>query len=121
MSKLEFTTRDGVLVATITGRIDGQSGPVLQEQLVAAMGNATHAVYDMAGVTYMSSAGFRLLLLLYRTASMKDGQLALVGLIDDIRDTMDMTGFLDFFLVCSSLDEALGKVRHEPVSRACAN
>ena len=121
MSQLTFETRDNVLVATIAGRIDGQTGPLLQAQLLAAMGDVTHTVYDMAGVTYMSSAGFRLLLLLYRTASMKDGQMALVGLIDEIRDTMDMTGFLDFFLVCNTLDEALGKVRHEPVGHVGAN
>jgi hypothetical protein len=34
---------------------------------------------------------------------------------------MEMTGFLDFFLVCSTLDEALAKVRNEQVSHVGAN
>jgi anti-sigma B factor antagonist len=121
MSELKYQLSDDVLVATIAGRIDGQTTPALQEQLLTAMADATHAVYDVTQVPYMSSAGFRLLLLLCRTAAGKGGRLAMVGLIDEVRDTMDMTGFLDFFLVCGSLDEALGKVRNEPVSHACAN
>ena len=36
----------------------------------------------------------------------KGGQLALVGLSDEIRDTMEMTGFLDFFIVAATVDEA---------------
>jgi anti-anti-sigma factor len=121
MSQITLETRDGVLVATIAGRIDGQTGPVLQDRLLVAMGDVQHAVYDMTAVPYMSSAGFRLLLLLARTAETRGGRLAMVGLIDEVRETMDMTGFLDFFLVCSTLDEALAKVRNESVGHACAN
>lgn len=121
MSYLSCDVRGDALVATIAGRIDGQTAPVLQEQLLAAMADVTHAVYDVSGVSYMSSAGFRLLLLLGRSAASKGGQLALVGLLDEIRDTMEMTGFLDFFLVCQSQDEALGKVRNESVGHACTN
>ena len=121
MSQLTFETQDEVLVATIVGRIDGQTAPVLQEQLLAAMAEATHAVYDVASVSYMSSAGFRLLLLLCRTTAAKGGRLAMIGLLGNIRDTMDMTGFLDFFLLCNSLEEALSKVRNEPISYARAN
>jgi anti-sigma B factor antagonist len=120
MSQLTFETHGDVLVATIAGRIDGQTGPQMQDRLLVAMADATHAVYDVAGVSYMSSAGFRLLLLLCRTAALKGGRLALVGLIDEVRDTMDMTGFLDFFLVCSTLDEALEKVRHESIGHVGA-
>jgi anti-sigma B factor antagonist len=121
MSQLTSETRDGVLVATIIGRIDGQTAPLLQDQLLAAMADSTHAIYDVASVSYMSSAGFRLLLLLCRTAALKGGRLAMVGLLDEVRDTMEMTGFLDFFLICDSLDEALGKVRNEPISHVGAH
>jgi anti-sigma B factor antagonist len=121
MSTMNFELRDDALVATIEGRIDGQTGPVLQDRLMVAMTDATHAVYDVTGVSYMSSAGFRLLLLLCRMAAAKGGQSALVGLADEVRDTMEMTWFLDFFLVCATQDEALSKVRNESVGHACAN
>jgi anti-sigma B factor antagonist len=43
---------------------------------------------------------------------MRGGQLAIVGLSDEIRDTMEMTGFLDFFVIAASVDEGLAQVQH---------
>jgi anti-anti-sigma regulatory factor len=37
--------------------------------------------------------------------------LALVGLSDEIRDTMSMTGFLDFFVLTTTLEEAVQSVK----------
>jgi len=48
-----------------------------------------------------------MLLLLYRQATAKDGKVVLVGLSDEIKDTMSMTGFLKFFVVTDSLDEGV--------------
>jgi anti-sigma B factor antagonist len=52
---------------------------------------------DMSAVDYMSSAGLRMLLSMHRQASSSKGQLVLVGLSEDIEDTMSATGFLNFF------------------------
>jgi anti-sigma B factor antagonist len=59
----------------------------------------------------MSSAGLRTLLVLQRKAAEKtieeqNIQIILVGLSEEIRDTMAITGFLDFFTVCETIDEA---------------
>jgi anti-sigma B factor antagonist len=118
MSTVKTELCSEVLVATITGNIDGQTAPSLQVQLVERLTTASSAVFDVAAVPYMSSAGFRLLLLMYRTVAMRGGQLAIVGLSDEIRDTMEMTGFLDFFVVASSVDEALAQVQHVAIDHA---
>ena len=44
---------------------------------------------NMGGVPYMSSAGLRMLLLVYRQVMGKKGCVVLVGLNDEIRDTME--------------------------------
>jgi anti-sigma B factor antagonist len=64
-------------------------------------------ILDMSEVAYMSSAGLRMLLVMYRTIISKSGKVVLVGLSEDIRDTMSMTGFLDFFTYFETLDEGL--------------
>jgi len=56
-------------------------------------------VLDMGEVDYMSSAGLRTLLLLYRQAASRNGKVVIAGLQESIRDIMAITGFLDFFLV----------------------
>ena len=65
---------------------------------------------DMSRVTYMASAGLRLLLVVHRTIGGQGGQVLLVGLSEDIRNTMEVTGFLDFFAHCDSLEAAIAEL-----------
>ncbi len=109
-TSLSIELRDDCLTATIAGNIDGQTTPGLQSQLLEALAPAANAILDVAQVPYMSSAGFRMLLLTYRSLAIRGGRVALVGLSDEIRDTMAVTGFLDFFLLCGALDEAFEKL-----------
>lgn len=97
----------GVPVAAIAGEIDGKTAPQAQAQLMPVIERAGRVLMDMTGVSYMSSAGLRILLLLYRQATARDGKVVLVGLTDQIRDTMAMTGFLKYFMVCGSVEEGL--------------
>jgi anti-sigma B factor antagonist len=118
MSNILTELRNDVLVATITGNIDGQTAPGLQTELMPHIASTTVALFDVTGVPYMSSAGFRLLLLMYRNVALRGGRLAIVGLSDEIRETMEMTGFLDFFVLAASLDEAIAQVQHVAVDHA---
>lgn len=55
----------------------------------------------------MSSAGLRVLLLLYRQVASHKGQIILVGLSPAILDTMSVTGFLKFFTVMDKIEAAM--------------
>jgi anti-sigma B factor antagonist len=60
----------------------------------------------MTNVSYMSSAGLRVMLLLHRQISGK-GKVVIVGLNEDIKSTMSATGFLKFFTTADTLDEGV--------------
>jgi anti-sigma B factor antagonist len=62
---------------------------------------------DMSGVPYMSSAGLRMLLSTYRQVANQNGRIALIGLAEELKDTMEVTGFLKFFTSCETVDEGL--------------
>ncbi len=94
-------------VAFIEGEIDGKTAPQAQTELLPALERAGRLVLELSKLTYMSSAGLRMLLLLYRHATARAGSIVLVGVGAEIRDTMAMTGFLRFFAVAESLDQAL--------------
>ncbi|MGE3315078.1 MAG: STAS domain-containing protein [Planctomycetaceae bacterium] len=111
---------ENVLVATIDGKIDGQTVTGLQARILETIATAQAAVLEVSKVGYMSSAGFRMLLLAHRTMAAKGGRLALVGLSDDVRETMEMTGFLPFFLLADSLSQAMEQMTDESASRATA-
>jgi anti-sigma B factor antagonist len=114
------TLTNDVTVATITGKVDGQTVLELQRRVLESFATTRRGVLDVTGVGYMSSAGFRLLLLAHRTLVGKGGRLALVGLADEIRDTMEMTGFLQFFLLSDSLSQALEQMSDGSASIASA-
>ena len=105
---MQITTQeqDGVAIIAIEGQIDSKTAPDAQDQLLPLVQAHEHIVMDLNELTFMSSAGLRIMLLLYRQATARNGKVAIVGLSDPIKDTMQATGFLDFFVICSSIEEA---------------
>ncbi|MEU7899586.1 STAS domain-containing protein [Nonomuraea sp. NPDC049152] len=96
-----------VTVITMDGTLDSATAPKVQQDLEAVFPDEGLVVLDMSRTTYMSSAGLRVLLLIYRRAQGSAARLALTGLPSDVRAVMDATGFLGFFTVVESLEEAL--------------
>ncbi|MFN6569554.1 anti-sigma factor antagonist [Dendronalium sp. ChiSLP03b] len=96
-----------VTVVELVGDIDTNTAPSVQGQILPLAQAGIRMILEMTKVAYMSSAGLRILLSLYRQISVKGGQIILVGLSEEIRDTMDNTGFLDFFKTCDTLEQAL--------------
>jgi anti-sigma B factor antagonist len=104
---IELEDRDGVTVATLFGELDSRTAPLVQEKLLLLPKSNGKALLDMSGVSYISSAGLRALLMLYRQMAAEDGRVALVGLAENIRDVMSVTGFLDFFDDYETLEAGL--------------
>jgi anti-sigma B factor antagonist len=111
---VEARTVDDAVVVTLVGELDGKTAPGVQQQIAPLIPDAGQVVIDMRAVGFMSSAGLRMMLLLYRHALGKDTRIALVGLSDDIRDTMSATGFLDFFVVSDTLESGLERLKAGP-------
>ncbi|MGA9379942.1 MAG: anti-sigma factor antagonist [Phormidium sp.] len=86
-----------VTVVEMAGDIDASTAPTIEKEVLLLAKSGSKILLDMTEVPYTSSAGLRLLLSLYRRVTAKEGQLVLVGLSEEIEDTMSITGFLDFF------------------------
>ena len=95
--RIELTEADGLSTITLHGDINGRTAPQLEERLVPLIEPHARFVLDMTHVSYMSSAGLRLLLLLYRKIDRVSGRIVLACLPEMVHDTMAITGFLDFF------------------------
>jgi len=105
--EIEFETVDGITVVTLFGELDSRTAPIVQERLLDLPSPEARVLLDMSGVNYISSAGLRALLMLYRRMATSDGRVALVGLTESIRDVMTITGFLDFFAAYDTLAEGV--------------
>lgn len=106
---MNITTQSepGVTRVELEGSIDGKTAPQIREELSAALPEVRKLIIDMSGVHYLSSAGLRLLLLLYREITAREGKLVLVQVSPEIRTVMSHTGFLSFFTLADSQREAL--------------
>ena len=96
-----------VTVVEMAGDIDSNTAPQAQERILPLTQQATKILLDMSGVEYMSSAGLRMLLSMYRQMLRQNGGIVLVGLSEEIKDTMAVTGFLNFFTTRDTVDEGL--------------
>lgn len=98
-----------VLVLTLAGRLDGAGADALLRALTAGeAANAKHAVLDLAGVNYLSSAGLRVLLADLKRRRAAGGGLVLAAVQPYCLSVLEIAGF----------DQALP--RHDGVTAALA-
>ncbi|XXT23861.1 STAS domain-containing protein [Sorangium sp. So ce429] len=104
---VQFRATNGVTIAVLEGDIDGDTARDIERELSAVPGDSRQILLDMSRVGYVSSAGLRLLLLIYRLSRSRGGRVGLIGLSDEISDVMYNTGFLQFFLRAETEEEGL--------------
>jgi anti-anti-sigma factor len=66
-------------------------------------------VVDLQHIVYISSAGFRVLLLAHKRADEVTAKLVLCGVSAEMRRLFELGRFLDLFTICSTRDEGIAK------------
>jgi len=107
----EIRIVDEVAIVVLEGTIDSRTAPTLEGQLRDLPAKHAKILVSMSKVDFLSSAGLRLLLLLYRQVKTRGGQIALVDVSEDIRDVMANTGFLQFFTLADTEERGLAALR----------
>jgi anti-sigma B factor antagonist len=105
--RLNVHTRGELTVITMDGSLDSGTAPSVQTDLMQLIPDGGTTVLDLGKMTYMSSAGLRVLLLTHRRAQESGARIVLIRLSSDVREVMSATGFLDFFEVEESEDGAV--------------
>jgi anti-sigma B factor antagonist len=91
--------------------VDSATAPQLAHALESANESGKYKlVVDVAGLEYMSSAGFRALLAAQRNCKKYNrGEVVLVNVPDRIREALDLAGFTELF---KTFDDTLTAVGH---------
>ena len=87
------------LVVTLKGEINSSTAPELEEALKNSLENIKRLVFDFTELSYISSAGLRVLLVAKKTIDKNDGQMVVRNPNESIMDVFEITGFkniLDF-------------------------
>jgi anti-anti-sigma factor len=101
-----------VVIARLGGRLDSSAAPDAEEGLLVALGGVPPRVaIDMTGLSYISSAGLRVLLVIAKKVQQQQGKVALFGLAPNVREVFTVSGFDTIFLIAADRAAALAAVR----------
>ena len=99
---------DGAVVVKAVGRVDGANARDFHEGLEASIGaDGESMVLDFEGLSYISSAGLRVVLLVAKTLQQKNAKLAVCSLSDSIREVFEISGFDKIVPVYADRGEAV--------------
>src|SRR5512146_1171989 len=104
-------SRGGATVVEVSGRIDSATAPALQERLSAIMSAAkVNVLLDLGRLDYISSAGFRVLLLAGKRSDENGTRFVLCSVSGKVRQLFDLGGFLDLFTIAATREEGRAAV-----------
>ena len=95
--EIKGTLENGVIRVVLKGRLDVAGAMTAEQAFLKYAESGKDFVLDFAGVDYITSAGIRSLLTLYRTVSERGGSVAIVDPCDQVRDVLRETAFAELF------------------------
>ena len=103
---------DGVSTVEPKGRIDSITAKEFGDRVCGLIrSGAKRVVIDLANIAYISSAGFRALLIAGKLAEDTEGKLVLCGVAGEVQRLFDISAFATAFQIYSSREESIAKVR----------
>ena len=79
----------------LEGRLDTSTAPELEKYMEDCIAEINDLVLDFGKLEYISSAGLRVILKIYKNIS-KKGSMKLVNVNETVAEVLDITGFTDF-------------------------
>jgi len=97
-------------VVSVSGRLDSVTAQELEKSCVSLVAGGGKFIFDLSRLEYVSSAGLRSVLVIAKKLKGTGGSLVLCGLTGLVQEVFAISGFDSFLPVCSTLEEAAGKV-----------
>lgn len=97
-----------ILVARLSGRIDAAASRVFEEQALAWLeSGARNLVMDLSSISYISSAGLRVFLLIAKKVKEVEGSVKLCALTPAVNDVFEISGFSRLFSIYPSVEHVI--------------
>ena len=94
--KIEINKVNGNLKVALDGRLDTTTAPELESVIAKNLDGIDYIDFDCKGLTYVSSAGLRVLL---GTHKKMKGAMKLCDVCELVMEVFEMTGFADIFVI----------------------
>ena len=96
---IDKTLENGKLILAIEGRLDTITAPRLQDVLIPSIDEAGQIELDLSKLSYLSSAGLRVLLMGQKTAEAKGASMILSGVSEEAMEVLEITGFVNMLSI----------------------
>ncbi len=117
----ECTSSEGSTVTQLrlSGRLDGITAPVFEKDLEKLLVDGKgRLILDCSQLSFMSSAGLRVLLTLAKKIKRLSGRMALYAVPPVIFGILQATGFVGFLTICETREAALQAVEAPPAAES---
>ena len=94
--KIDFSKNNGVLNVALDGRLDTTTAPELEGFIGNNYDGTGSIVIDFKKLSYISSAGLRVLL---ATQKKTKGAMKLINVCELVMEVFEMTGFADILVI----------------------
>ncbi len=109
---IKIVTSDEVTIVELSGNLDANTVPKVQDEIMSLVTPDCHLVLDMTECEYVSSSGLRLLLMIAKQVKADgSGQWCLANVSEDVMDVIEMTGFAQFFEIADTVPAAIEAVQ----------
>jgi anti-anti-sigma factor len=111
---MEITERNeqGITIATLTGKLGAEDVPAFQKWFDDRMSAGQNCyILNFGGISYLSSAGVRVILSTQKTVVNSQGILAICGLYGMARQVFQVTGLLEVMQVFPDVAESLAAIK----------
>ncbi|HAM68574.1 MAG TPA: anti-sigma factor antagonist [Ruminococcus sp.] len=97
--KIEKKIQDETVTLAIQGRLDTTTAPELEDEINGLGDSFQELVLDCGELSYISSAGLRVLLSAQKAANASGSRMTLTHVNEEIMEVFDMTGFSNFLTI----------------------
>ncbi|MBR5911458.1 MAG: STAS domain-containing protein [Bacteroidales bacterium] len=97
---ITITKQDDKTLVTLNGRIDTTNADKFQNDLLPLMqGENPDIDIDCSGMTYTSSQGLRMFLLLQKSVIARHGKMLMRNMNPQVKEVFDITGFSNIITI----------------------
>lgn len=100
MEIVKKNSEDGI-VLELTGKLDTNTAPELETTITSLLVSeeVKNLELDMAGITYLSSAGLRVLLATQKKINALQGQMVITNASKTLKEVFEITGFMGILTI----------------------
>ncbi|MFO7820001.1 MAG: STAS domain-containing protein [Halanaerobacter sp.] len=117
--KIEVKKIGNIKIISLIGDLDGSSASKVRENLISHINRDSKLVFDMSQCEYISSVGLRVLLIVSKKLKSKGSKGVLAGLVEEVKNVMEITGFDHMLSSYETIDEAINVFRKEDDYGTC--